>query len=83
MMLMQQTPREGIMCYSYYNDDQSWGDVGRWSHTWIGNLWNPVGVEYEEGQPVTEYELTQNYPNPFNPSTQIKFALKRIRICYS
>mgnify|MGYP005605326171 FL=1 len=68
--------REGIMCYSYYNDDQSWGDVGRWSHTWIGNLWNPVGVEYEEGQPVTEYELTQNYPNPFNPSTQIKFALK-------
>jgi hypothetical protein len=74
-----QTPgseRDGIMCYSFYNDDQSWGDVSRWSHTWIGALWNPVGVEYEEGQPVTEYALTQNYPNPFNPSTQIKFALK-------
>jgi hypothetical protein len=67
--------REGIMCYSVYNDDQSWGDVSRWSHTWIGNLWNPVSVE-NEGQPVTDYALTQNYPNPFNPSTQIKFALK-------
>ncbi len=51
-------------------------------HTWIGNLWDPVGVE-NEGQPVTEYSLTQNYPNPFNPSTQIKFAIKAIRICYT
>ena len=46
-------------------------------------LWDPVGVEYEEGQPVSEYALTQNYPNPFNPSTQIKFALKEVRICNS
>ena len=68
--------REGILTYSINNEDQSWGDVSRWSHTWIGALWNPVGVEYEEGQPVSEYALTQNYPNPFNPSTQIKFALK-------
>jgi hypothetical protein len=68
--------REGILTYSINNEDQSWGDVSRWSHTWIGALWNPVGVEYEEGQPVSEYSLTQNYPNPFNPSTQIKFALK-------
>ncbi len=74
-----QTPgsvRDGIMCYSINNNDQSWGDVSRWSHTWIGNLWNPVGVEYEEGQTVNEFSLAQNYPNPFNPSTQIKFALK-------
>ncbi len=68
--------REGILTYSINNEDLSWGDVSRWSHTWIGALWNPVGVEYEEGQPVTEFALTQNYPNPFNPSTQIKFALK-------
>jgi hypothetical protein len=67
--------REGILTYSINNEDQSWGDVSRWSHTWIGNLWNPVGVE-SEGQSVTEYALTQNYPNPFNPSTQIKFAIK-------
>lgn len=68
--------REGILTYSIENEDFSWRDVFRWSHTWVGNLWNPVGVEYEEGQPVSEYALTQNYPNPFNPSTQIKFALK-------
>ncbi len=68
--------REGILTYSINNEDQSWGDVSRWSHTWIGALWNPVGVEYEEGQPVSDFALTQNYPNPFNPSTQIKFALK-------
>ncbi len=67
--------REGILTYSINNEDQSWGDVSRWSHTWIGALWNPVSVE-NEGQPVSEYALTQNYPNPFNPSTQIKFALK-------
>jgi hypothetical protein len=68
--------REGILTYSINNEDQSWGDVSRWTYTWIGALWNPVGVEYEEGQPVSEYALTQNYPNPFNPSTQISFALK-------
>jgi hypothetical protein len=67
--------REGILTYSINNEDQSWGDVSRWSHTWIGSLWNPVGVE-NEGQPVSEFALTQNYPNPFNPSTQIKFTLK-------
>lgn len=67
--------REGILTYSINNEDQSWGDVSRWSHTWIGALWNPVSVE-NEGQHVSEYALTQNYPNPFNPSTQIKFALK-------
>jgi hypothetical protein len=67
--------REGILTYSIENEDFSWRDVFRWSHTWIGNLWNPVSVE-NEGQPVTDYALAQNYPNPFNPSTQIKFALK-------
>jgi hypothetical protein len=67
--------REGILTYSIYNEDQSWGDVSRWSHTWIGSLWNPVAVE-DEGKPVSDYALSQNYPNPFNPSTQIKFALK-------
>lgn len=67
--------REGILTYSINNEDQSWGDVSRWSHTWVGNLWSPVGVE-NEGQTVTEFALTQNYPNPFNPSTQIKFSIK-------
>ncbi len=67
--------REGILTYSVNNEDKSWGDVSRWAYTWIGNLWNPTGVE-QEGQVVKDYSLSQNYPNPFNPSTQIKFSIK-------
>ena len=68
--------REGILTYSPFNEDQSWGDVSRWLYTWIGNLWDPVSVELEDGQLVKDYSLSQNYPNPFNPSTQIKFSIK-------
>ena len=68
--------REGILTYSPFNEDQSWGDVSRWLYTWIGNLWDPVSVELENGQLVKDYSLSQNYPNPFNPSTQIKFSIK-------
>lgn len=67
--------REGILTYSPNNEDLSYGDVSRWAYTWIGNLWNPVGVE-RESETVTNYSLSQNYPNPFNPSTQIKFTIK-------
>lgn len=67
--------REGILCYSVNNEDQSWGDVSRWAHTWIGALWDPVGVE-DEIPIVNEYRLAQNYPNPFNPSTRIQYSLK-------
>ena len=68
--------REGILAYSLNNEDKSYGDVSRWAYTWIGSLWNPVGVENEAGQTVNEYTLSQNYPNPFNPSTQIQFSVK-------
>lgn len=71
-----QNEREGIMTYSPYNEDFSWRDVDRWLYTWIGNLWEPVGVEKEDDNIVDNYSLSQNYPNPFNPSTQIKFAIK-------
>lgn len=67
--------REGIMTYSPFNEDQSWNDVSRWLYTWIGNLWNPVGVKDGDGQAV-DYTLSQNYPNPFNPSTRIDFTVK-------
>jgi len=67
--------REGILTFSPFNEDQSWGDVTRWLYTWIGNLWEPTAV-HEDGLLVKDYSLSQNYPNPFNPSTKIKFSIK-------
>lgn len=64
--------REGIMCYSQDNEDQSWRDVFRWTYTWIGDQF--VDVD-ENGQIPLNYELSQNYPNPFNPSTIIKYSV--------
>ncbi|QQS35393.1 MAG: T9SS type A sorting domain-containing protein [Ignavibacteriales bacterium] len=68
--------REGIMTYSPYNEDQSWSDVSRWLYTWIGALWNPVGVDDPQNTVLT-YELSQNYPNPFNPATQIVYSIEK------
>lgn len=67
--------REGILTYSPYNEDQSWNNVSRWLYNWVGNLWNPTGVN-DNNNTVNTYSLSQNYPNPFNPSTQIKFSVK-------
>lgn len=68
--------REGILCYSPNNNDLSYSTPTRWMYTWLGNRWDPVGVDE---QPVTAntYNLLQNYPNPFNPSTQITYSLKQ------
>jgi hypothetical protein len=66
--------REGIMCYSYLNNDNSWSDAWRWSYTWIGNKMSTLGVGDEAGVAM-QYQLLQNYPNPFNPSTIIKYSL--------
>ena len=67
--------REGIMCYSPWNNDNSWAAMWRWTHTWIGSAWT-VGVEQEQGIPLA-YALRQNYPNPFNPSTEIKYSIAK------
>lgn len=34
-----------------------------------------VGIEDDDTNPPSEYELKQNYPNPFNPTTKIKFTI--------
>lgn len=34
-----------------------------------------VGIQYDQNDLPTEFELYQNYPNPFNPTTSIQFAL--------
>ncbi len=67
--------REGILTYSPFNEDRSYQDVSRWTHTWIGSLWTPVGVEDE--LTAESYALAQNYPNPFNPSTTIKYSIQK------
>jgi hypothetical protein len=68
--------REGILTYSIYNEDQSWNNPSRWTHTWIGSLWEPVvGIDDDELLPDV-YSLSQNYPNPFNPTTLIKYSIQ-------
>jgi len=68
--------REGILTYSPKNEDQSWNNVSLWLYTWIGSLWDPVGVE-DDANIIDTYSLSQNYPNPFNPTTQISYSLEK------
>jgi hypothetical protein len=70
------TAREGMMCYSNFNNDNSYASVWRWSYTWIGNKSSTNGVTAANTQ-VNEYRLLQNYPNPFNPSTVINYSLAK------
>lgn len=70
------TARDGILCYSQFNDDNSWQDMWRWSHTWIGPQWKPTGVKQED-MVARQFELSQNYPNPFNPTTNIHYSLPK------
>ncbi|RJP63225.1 MAG: T9SS C-terminal target domain-containing protein [Ignavibacteriales bacterium] len=67
--------REGILCYSPLNDDNSWSTTARWTYTWIGDQWT-VGVNDKDVKRLS-YELSQNYPNPFNPTTQIRYTLEK------
>jgi len=69
--------RDGMLCYSPLNNDNSYSDMWHWSYTWIGNLMKPVvSVEQVSAVPM-KYSLLQNYPNPFNPSTQINYSIEK------
>jgi hypothetical protein len=68
--------RDAELCYSTLNEDNSWQDMWRWTHTWIGAQW-VTGVSDKDGATVNTYELAQNYPNPFNPATTIKYQLAK------
>lgn len=65
--------RDCNLCYSTLNNDNSWQDMWRWTHTWVGTQW-VTAVKENSVVPGT-YSLEQNYPNPFNPSTTIKYSL--------
>jgi hypothetical protein len=65
--------RDCNLCYAPLNNDNSYQDMWRWTHTWIGSQW-VTAVKEQVGVPST-YALSQNYPNPFNPSTKINYSL--------
>ncbi len=67
--------RQGILCYSILNNDNSWSDQYYWTYTWIGNK-STNGIAGRENTPFV-YRLEQNYPNPFNPSTMISYSLAK------
>ena len=66
--------RDCMLCYSYLNDDNSYQDMWRWVHTWVGTKW-VTGVEDKSAGVVEAYALSQNYPNPFNPTTNINYQI--------
>jgi hypothetical protein len=66
------TGRDGILAYSYLNNDNSWQNMFNWTHTWIGAV--SLGV-HQDGTVAKSFELSQNYPNPFNPTTNIRYSL--------
>ncbi len=72
----QPVARDCELCYSTLNDDNSYQDMWRWTHTWIGAQWT-VGVANKDVATIGTYELSQNYPNPFNPATTIKYSIAK------
>jgi hypothetical protein len=69
--------RDGMLCYSPLNNDNSYADMWHWTYTWIGNLMKPVSSVTQLNSVPGKYTLLQNYPNPFNPSTVIKYSIEK------
>jgi len=52
---------------------------GRWATAWGSFAIPIVGIDPENGNLPTRFELSQNYPNPFNPTTYIKVNIPDMR----
>ncbi|MFW5973564.1 MAG: T9SS type A sorting domain-containing protein, partial [Bacteroidota bacterium] len=68
------TNREGILAYSFNNEDDAHGRPRNWFYTWVGDQM-VVSSEGGTNELPQRYVLNQNYPNPFNPSTLISYEL--------
>ncbi len=70
--------REGILAYSFWNNDNSHGQPRNWFYTWIGDQLRVVANEEAGMDLPTDFVLEQNYPNPFSPSTMISYSVPSV-----
>lgn len=66
---------EGTLYSSAIDADGNTWFGGGSSTIYTNRVW--VGIEYESGKIMGDFELKQNYPNPFNPSTIINYKLTK------
>ncbi|MCB0283636.1 MAG: T9SS type A sorting domain-containing protein, partial [Calditrichaeota bacterium] len=72
----QPAVRDGLLVYSWDNNNTSYLGPATWSYTWISDTVT-TDINDFDNQIVYSYELMQNYPNPFNPITKINYSLAK------
>jgi hypothetical protein len=64
--------------FRYYMNTSVDGIMVNMDNVIVRNLSGPpVGINNNNGEVPSKFELKQNYPNPFNPSTTISFDLPK------
>lgn len=66
------------VAFRYYMNTSVDGIMAHIDDVTVRNLSGPpVGINHNNGEVPSKFELKQNYPNPFNPSTTISFDLPK------